>query len=494
MKRFICLLGWLLIFFLLIFFGHGLAMDLDEDSSELPEDFKSSYSKLVESPNDIDEEDFTECSLFDRPFYLAGEVQFSSEFKGDYELDPAAKDDLLEIEPALKVELFYLLSEDTSIFLENEVQYKVEYYSEIGKTDNKWIFERTESWIFFDNIGESSGSLQVGRQNYEDERQWWWDEQLDSIRLHYDGVGLHSEIAVAQELAPSSTEEGRIEPKHKDIFRILSHTAWNLNDALRQDDALRLDLFGLYQNDHSSQPKVGDTVSPYEEDERDADLLWYGARVSGEVESGDRGEFEYWVDIAGLTGKEKLLAFEETDDGRRVVDEIISRDVSGWGFDTGITWHTGILNNMAMTLGYAWGSGDRNPEDEKNRSFRQTGFNEGDKRFQYYGELLNPDLSNLHIVTVSAGFPLGKSSFIDFIYHRYRQDYPALFLWESDLEAEPEGISKAIGEEWDIALTVEEWDDIEIESSVAIFTAGDAFGTLSGETAYRINFAINYLF
>lgn len=483
MLRFICVLVWLM-----ICPGQGLAKDIDEDNSKLPEDYKPFGIELVESPHDIDQEDYTEFSLFDRPLYLAGEVQFSSEFKGDYELDPAAKDDLLEIEPAVKVELFYLLSEDTSIFFENEVQYKNEYFSEIGQTNNKWIFERTESWIFFNDISESGASLQIGRQNYEDDRQWWWDERLDSVRLHYDTDEFHTEIAAAQELFRESTEESRMDPEDKNIFRILTHSAWS------QDQALRFDLFALYQNDHSSQPKEGDIIKPDKEDENDADLLWYGARVSGALEADDMGEFEYWVDAAGLTGDEKLFEFEETDDGNSEVDEIIKRDVSGWGFDTGITWKTGILSDMEMTFGYALGSGDRQPEEGKNRSFRQTGFNEGDKRFQYYGELMNPDLSNLQIITISVGFPLGEFSFIDFIYHRYRQDHPAPFLWESDLEADPEGISKAVGEEWDLALTVEEWDNIEIESSAAIFKADDAFGALSGETAYRIKFEINYLF
>jgi hypothetical protein len=239
---------------------------------------------------------------------------------------------------------------------------------------------------------------------------------------------------------------------------------------------------------------VGDIVKPKDEDCNDADLLWYGVRVSGDIEADDMGEFSYWVDAAGVSGDETLFEFEETDEGNSEVTEIIKKDVFGWGFDTGATWHSGVFYDLAMTIGYAWGSGDRNPESGTDRSFRQTGFNEGDKRFQYYGELLDPDLSNLQIITISAGFPIGEDSFIDFVYHHYRQDQPAPFLWDSDLEADPEGIRKSIGEEVDVAFSYEEWDDYEIECSGAIFKAGDAFGDLSGQTAYRIKLEINYLF
>ena len=482
--------SFLMFFCILIFSGSGLANDFDEEGAAFEDEIELETIELAEKPNDIDEEDYTEFPIFGRSLYVAGELQFSSEFKGDYELEPKARDDLLETEPALKAELFYLLSEDVSIFFENELQYKTEYFSEAGTTYNQWVFERTESWIFFDDIAESGASLQIGRQNFEDERQWWWDEQLDSIRLHYDRPGFHSEVAVAQELFAENTEEDRMDPEDKNVFRMLGHC------ALSGDEALRFDGFGLFQNDHSSQPWQGEFIRPHKEDERDADLFWYGARVSGDVEAEDLGEFSYWLDAAGVIGDEKLFEFEEAEDvaDYNEVTEIIKRDVAGWGYDIGLSWNTGIFRDMTFTLGYAWGAGDRDPKDKTDRSFRQTGFNEGDKRFQYYGELLNPDLSNLGIFTAAIGFEIGESSTIDFIYHQYRQDYAADFLWESDLEAEPEGVSKDIGEEFDVAITFEEWDDFEIESSAALFKAGDAFGILSGEMAYRLKFEINYLF
>jgi len=490
MKEMFITICCLLIIVALVLSVPVLAEELDEDEFAVEEEIESEYEtiELVEHPDDIEEEDFNEFSLFDRLVFLAGEIQFSSEFMGDYELDNKAKDDLLETEPALNVQVFYRISENTSVFLENEVQYVSEYFSEVGHTESQWVFERTESWIFFNNMADTGISLQIGRQNFEDDRQWWWDEQLDSIRVHYDWPGFHMEMAAAQELCAENTEKDRMDPEDENIFRILGHTAWGRNKALR------LDAFVLYQDDHSSEPRQEDVVRPHKEDERDADLFWYGARISGELEAEEVGEFAYWVDAAGVTGDEKLFEFEETDEDYSEVTEIIKHDVSGWGFDTGLAWNTGIFSDMTFTLGYAWGAGDRTPEQGDDKSFRQTGFNEGDQRFQYYGELLNPDLSNLGIFTAAIGFEIGESSTIDFIYHQYRQDYATDFLWESDLEVEPEGMSKDIGEEFDIALTIEEWDNIEIESSAALFKAGHAFGPLSGETAYRLKFEINYLF
>lgn len=463
------------------------ALGADDESSLYGEEIESSVIDVPGDPEGIDPEEYFAFSFFGRRFLLAAELQFCSEYMKDYELESRAADGLSEIEPALNVAFFYELGEKTFIYLENEVQHKTHRYIEAGGTSDQWVFERIESWILFRNIAGSGVSLQMGRQSYEDERQWWWDEQLDSIRVHFDRSRFHTEIAVAREVAAASTEVEDRDPENQHIFRILSQTVWGGSEALHYA------LFALYQDDRSRRRRESD---PYitVDDTSDADLFWYGVRAAGELETENLGNFSWWVDMAGVSGDETLYEFEADDEDAGDEIEIITRDVSGRGGDTGIVWETGALGDMMLTFGYAWGSGDRNPEDGKNRSFRQSGFNEGDMRFQYYGELLNPDLSNLHILTVAVGFPVNTAGFFDVIYHRYRQDHPADFLWESDLEIDPEGRRSFIGEEWDVAFTFEGASHVEIESSAALFKAGDAFGNLSGETAYRLKFEVNYLF
>ena len=42
-----------------------------------------------------------------------------------------------------------------------------------------------ESWIHFGKLFGTNLELQIGRQNFEEKREWWWDEDLDSIRFYY---------------------------------------------------------------------------------------------------------------------------------------------------------------------------------------------------------------------------------------------------------------------------------------------------------------------
>lgn len=140
--------GFLILCCLLMFSASGFGKDLDEENEELTQYAEFSDAELVERPSDIDIEEYHSFPLWDRMFYMAGEIQFASKFMGDYELRDVSEDDLLEIEPAVSFELFYPATNCCSFFLEAEVQYLNEFRTEKGEHYRKWIVERTESWIF----------------------------------------------------------------------------------------------------------------------------------------------------------------------------------------------------------------------------------------------------------------------------------------------------------------------------------------------------------
>ena len=123
-------------------------------------------------------------------------------------------------------------------------------------------------------------------------------------------------------------------------------------------------------------------------DESEADLTWVGVRSVGEL----LDDLEYWVEAAAVRGA----------DGRR--------DVRGHGFDTGATWaFEDVAMEPSVTLAFARGSGDRNRRDGVDRDFRQTGLQDNTARFNgvtsfaYYGETLDPELSNLNVFTIGVG-------------------------------------------------------------------------------------------
>ena len=233
-------------------------------------------------------------------------------------------------------------------------------------------------------------------------------------------------------------------------------------------------------------------------------------RTSERSPTRSMGTLSYWADGAIVDGRETFLDYgrvrTETDETRIVVDlrgnEILvplrkngvdlseRHGVHGWGMDLGLSWQTPLPGQPTLTLGYALGSGDSRGKDEskqdrqeaKDRSFRQTGLQDnngrfsGVDRFKYYGELLDPELSNLQIGTAALGFRIWEKSSVEILYHFYRQDHPAKFLRDAGIRRQPAGRKRGIGREIDVVIGIEEWEHVEIELIGAAFRAGPAYG------------------
>ena len=446
-------------------------------------------SELIDRIHDVGTEEMHSTNLFERPFSIGTEFENNFEYKKDSELVNDVKDDVLGIEQILTLHVFYPLTGDISLFLGIEIFNEGVFQTEVGKHEIKTGIGREEAWLFVGNLFESGFSLQIGRQEFEEDRQWWWgDEELDVLRIHYDRRRLHADLSVGQEMAKRTTAESRIDPEEEDVLRVIGQAAWGW------EENQRLDAFFLYQKDHSSRQSVGQPISERLEDPVDADLLWVGGRASGQLCSDRFGEFEYWLDAAGVFGKETLFEFEETEKGVSLVSSRLGRDVGGWAIDVGLTWWSNLTGKPFLTLDYARGSGDRQSDPSKDQSFRQTGLHANEDRFEYYGKLLEPELSNLQIWTASLGFRFWESCSIELLYHNYRQVRPSSFLRGASIEVDLEGTRRDIGQEWDLIIILEKWEGLEFEISGALFRPGSAYGSLSGENAYYTAFEMVYRF
>lgn len=218
---------------------------------------------------------------------------------------------------------------------------------------------------------------------------------------------------MAEELAQTSTDDDGIDPEQEGVLRLLGRATWDWAEKQRAE------LFFLYQHDHSGTKSEGAVVAADRRDESDANLAWIGTRALGRWKFRSMGRLHYWLDTALVSGHEKLIDFDRLDGNRRVVDSVERRSVFGWAVDAGVTWQTRLPGRPSLTLGYALGSGDGDPHDGRDRSFRQTGLQDNNDRFRgvdsfrYYGELFRPELSNLHILTASVGFPILKHSAVE---------------------------------------------------------------------------------
>lgn len=470
----------------------GKKPEINTDASGVNE---ASVQILNNNDEERPDDQFT-MQLFNGDLTIGGEFESRASQRGNYALSDA-DNDRESYGQKLELEFNYARSERVKALLETKLTYSEDHRVD-RKTYSKSL-ERGESWLDFSRPMHEDGllGLRVGRQNFSDKREWWWDEDLDGLRLYYASPKLSYELGVAEELAGLASNKPLSENKN-DIQRVLGRLKWEYSDGHK------LELFALHHDDRSSSPNLGDRVSIDKEDKSDATLNWFGIRARGKNKIKDIGKIRYWADLGAVNGDEVLLDFDDLDNENVEVVDRVEQSVKGTAFDIGVTLESKQFKELlkhrpSFTLGYARGSGDADPNDGIDHAYRQTGIHDNNDKFngvdsfRYYGELLRPQLSNLSISTASIGYPIGKSSSIEVLYHRYNQ-IDANENLDSRLRIKPNGQQKYIGEEIDIVLGLEEWEQLELEFVGAAFRAGDAFSDRKGDMSYFIATKLNYNF
>jgi alginate production protein len=269
--------------------------------------------------------------------------------------------------------------------------------------------------------------LQAGRIDFDEKREWLYDQNLDGLRVFHFSRYFATEFSVSTTLSNGS-------PRDQNATNTI-----------------------LYLSNGDEDRHVAAYVI-----HRDFDLplpekrTHYGIRAHGEWLPNSDG----WLEISRMTGKLGVL------------------DIGGWGVDIGNTLI--FENGFSATVGYAWGEGD-DSSTGRVENFRQTGLQDNNAKFagvtsfRYYGELADPELTNLKVMTVGAGFRFPSKVSLDLVGHYYRQDRLSRRWSESDIDKRPNGLDRELGWELDFVLgwrTHPSWD---VEVIGAWFRPGEAF-------------------
>lgn len=482
--------------------SHVLAQEPGDKSAAAAESKKevevqSLREQLTEREDETRVEKPWTVNLFGHPLTVLGQYEAALEYFDQLALgDVTNHYGQLLLEQEIELEAFYTLGPWLSFFVQPRLIWEEDLDSETPDAVSDIFVERGEMWLDSRNIAGLPLSLEVGRLNFEDDRLWWWDEDLDAVRIIYENRPETFEVALAaaQELFSARSDRSFVEPENEEVFRVIAESCWDWspNHAV--------EFFGLYHYDHSRTEHAGTILNADREDESDAELFWFGIRASGARDFEKHGVLGYWLDTGGVVGDERLLETDEISPEKNVVDEVRSLDVCGWGLDAGVTYVFPVAADPRITVGYAFGSGDKNDDNRTDHAFRQTGLqgNEtafgGVQRFKGYGRILEPELSNLSIVTAGVGCSLFKWSSLDLLFHDYRLVMHADDLRDSKLEAELTSEHRELGQGVDLVLAIEEWTRVEFEISASTFRAGQAFGSDAGEWIFGTFAAVRVAF
>lgn len=283
-----------------------------------------------------------------------------------------------------------------------------------------------ESWLYFDDPFEIDFDIQAGRMDFDDRREWLYDQNLDGVRIYWTVGGWVAELS-----ATTTLSKGK--PRDENTNNFIAYVT---------DLDRRFAAYIIYR----------DTDFLINEE-----YMHVGVRAFGDWPP----EHESWLEVSHVSGSRG------------------STDVGGWGLDIGTTRALG--ERWYITAGWAFGQGDKNTQDGKDSTFRQTGLQDNNGKFggvtsfRYYGELIDPELANMHVGTLGIGYLFTKRGSIDLVGHYYMQDKAVRRILDSDIDQKPNGIDRELGWEVDAVIgwrPVQAWD---FEFVLGWFKPGKAF-------------------
>ncbi len=393
-------------------------------------------------------------------FSWGAKLNFEERIRDNRDLDDGEDDRDLRTGGSLSIAA--LMLSDSRVFEprfeffgEVRIQREVRFDEGEGKTKDETELDFRKGYVTWRGFLHPKLRLQVGRQRFKDFREWVFDETLDAVRLFYENNRLELQFSYSSNILDPEDAEDRI----KNLILYGVYDIWEKDKAV----AYLINRRG----DHSENDPTGLNLSFI-------GVSWKGKSIKRQ---------KYWLEAAIVRGDEA------------------GKNVSGFAFDVGWTSRFKHRFKPAVTIGYAFGSGDSNPDDNRDRSFRQTGLQDNSSKLrgvikvEQYGELFEPELSNLVVGTLAFGIrPLKKAS-IDLIYHHFQQVW-ALQERENELrdvgiKPDPNGESRDLGDEIDLVFGWKVTTDLKVEALAAFFLPGSAFP--GADNAFLAKIKIRYL-
>lgn len=371
---------------------------------------------------------------------VAGQMQLTADWEDNYNLRDNRPEDIQNTLGALKGRLIW--NPEGRFFA--VVEYNLRRLWRDEERDGRRNIRNhrfAETYGYWLDAFAPGLDIQLGRVKYEERREFIYDQDLDGPRLIYSRDGLRSELSVTTTLSDGSLEDENA-----------LNTMWYLS------------------NNNDDRHMAGYVVH------RDFDLdvplrrTHLGFRMHGIWLPRQK----IWLELAHMRSRTGGV------DGR------------GWALDIGTTWR--INRQWALTAGYAVATGD-DRDSSTDETFRQTGLQDNNDRFagvtsfRFYGELTDPELANLEIVTLGVGWLPRRRVSLDLVAHQYHQHRANRRLVDMQIDRRPNGIDTELGREVDLILgwrTDWKWD---LEVIAGWFDPGKAFGAadeaLFGKVQFR---------
>lgn len=427
-------------------------------SEPAPDLLRQDASPVAKSPSilrqnirkvgDDDARPEDQIRVFDN-LVVSGELKHELEWRENFDLQSDRQRDRLIGTQLVSLEATFELNRHFMAYARWETYWDYIWFDEDANLTAEDASNIIEGWALFEDLPVDGLALQVGRVDFDHGREWVMDDQYDAVRLLANLDGNFLEASIGRKIWDPSDDEEGVE---------------NTLLAARIDSISRTELLLYYLH------RQGGTLIDLDRDH---------VGVSAEV---DYGPGKIWGEFSYARGTENDLPLE------------------GVGGDVTMmyVWEKAALE-PSVYAGFAMGTGDYDPFTAHDRGFRQTGLNDNQDKyngvasFNYYGEIMAPDLTNLKVFTVGLGVKPSEKTSVDLLWHRFEQvDLSYLPPFGTRLRQAVTAQSTDLGQEFDVIIGIEESQNWIFEVNVGIFMPGDAFNRR--DTAYYGYFKAAYRF
>lgn len=356
-------------------------------------------------------------------------ASYNRDLIGDKSLDqsfiPLRLEAGLAVQLTPKSDLYFSVEARDKVFLEGE-----------GSDPTEFLLENAR--LNLHDLGIKGLSLHVGRMTIQDHREAILRAQFDGALVAYQNQQVRVDFGVFSrgKLRTDLLHSG----PNTESIDIIARLEKRLTEAL---------IVGALYINLDNKTSVDD------------DRSYYAIRSHGQLWKG----LQHWAEVTHLSGASS------------------SHKRSAWAAEIRGLQSTHLPGKAQIGLSYIWASGDDNPFDDKDTTFRQTGLQRNNSfwskgpKYRLLGEALRAEVSNIHALTAIMRFFPNKSSSIALLYHNFWQDTASTVQAGWRWGGSPNGINRKLATEIDLNAAYKFKNGTALEVNAAYLKPGAAFGT-----------------
>lgn len=167
-------------------------------------------------------------NAFGRPVKVSGSWEYSDELRDNFDLTHANARNRRVREHEVKLEARSRPTNDTEVFAQLVALHESRRTQGSAGTQTSQALERGQAWVKFERLGGTPWALQAGRVALIDRRAWWWDDDLDAVRLIRAGESWSLDTGLAREVARVSSAVSGIAASARGVTRWFGQASWRL--------------------------------------------------------------------------------------------------------------------------------------------------------------------------------------------------------------------------------------------------------------------------